>query len=62
MTKVNIDIRQTAKSKKIPFWKIAKHLGISEPTFTRWMREELSEEKRERITLAIEELANNEQA
>ncbi len=62
MTTANIDIRQIAKAQKIPFWKIAKHLGISEPTFTRWMRDELSEEKRQRITFAIEELAKNEQA
>lgn len=62
MTTANIDIRQTAKMKKVSFWKIAKHLGISEPTFTRWMRDELPEEKKERIITAIEELAKSEQA
>lgn len=40
----------------IPLWKIAQMVGISEPTLTRWLRVELSQEKKVRILQAIEQL------
>ncbi len=47
--KQNERIRKAAKSNRVPFWEIADALGISEPTFTRWMRKPLSAEMEERI-------------
>lgn len=32
------DLKLLIKMKNIPMWKIADELGISEPTFYRWMR------------------------
>ena len=52
----NHDIRREMRANFVPMWKIAKLLGISEPTLTRWMRVELTPEKRKRILEAINQL------
>lgn len=52
----NIQLRSVLKMKGIPFWKIAKIIGISEPTMTRWMREPLSKEHYEKIMDAINQI------
>ena len=52
----NIQIRMEAREAHIPLWKIAQMVGISEPTLTRWLRVELSQEKKVRILQAIEQL------
>ncbi len=43
----NKEIREMAKKNGIPLWKIAYKAGISEATIIRWLRFELSEEKRQ---------------
>lgn len=53
----NQEVRQLAKTKGVPFWKIADELKISEPTMTRLMRHELTDEKRQQITGIIERLS-----
>ena len=53
----NKDIRELNKSHKIPLWKIAQYLGISEATMTRKLRHELPQEEKEKIFTIIEELA-----
>lgn len=52
----NIQIRMAAREAHIPLWNIAQMVGISEPTLTRWLRVELSQEKKVRILQAIEQL------
>lgn len=52
----NIQIRMAAREAHIPLCKIAQMVGISEPTLTRWLRVELSQEKKVRILQAIEQL------
>ena len=52
----NMDIRLKARGAGIPLWKIAEHIGISEPTLTRWMRQTLSKEKKTQIITAIREI------
>lgn len=41
-------------------WQIAEACGVSEWTFVRWLRHELSEEHRKAIFKAIEELSKKE--
>lgn len=60
MKKANIDIRDCAKSEKIPFWLIADKLGVSEPTFIRWLRKEFTEERKEQIRNIIADLKKEE--
>lgn len=54
----NNDIRFYAKGCGVPFWKIAEKLGISENTFTRIMRKEVSPEKKSEILSIIDQIKN----
>ena len=53
----NMNLRRTAKAAKVPLWRIAEVLGISEPTMTRKLRRELDEDERARILGIISALA-----
>lgn len=55
--KENLDVRRAAKNAKVPLWKVAAGIGISEPTLIRWLRFPLPADKERRILLAIDELA-----
>lgn len=55
--KANQTVREEAKKKGVKLWQIAEHLGISEPTMTRWMRTELSAQKENMILNAIDKIA-----
>lgn len=50
----NEDIRAIAHRKKVYLYEIADALGVSEPTFNRWLRKELSETKKADIRAAID--------
>ena len=53
----NAKVRVAARIAGVPLWKIAKQIGISEPTLTRWLRIPLSAEREMLIMTAIENLA-----
>lgn len=53
----NNDIRKAALLADVRHWEICEVLGISEPTLTRWLRSELTEDKRNRIFAAIDSIA-----
>ena len=55
--KENLEVRRAAKEAKVPLWKVAAGVGISEPTLIRWLRFPLPAEKEQRIMTAIQELA-----
>lgn len=59
MKKANQDIRDYAAKKGVYFWEIAMELGISEPTMTRWMRAELTADKRRVIGQIIDDIAGS---
>ena len=52
----NIGIRLEARAAGVPLWKVARALGVSEPTLYRWLRAPLSGEERARILGIIEKL------
>lgn len=52
----NQEVRQMKADTEIPFWRIAERLGIHENTLLRWMRTELSEEKKAAILFEIKNL------
>ena len=58
----NQDIRVTAKLKGVKLWEICDKLGISEPTMTRKLRHELSQEEKEKIFSIIDEIAKEKTA
>ena len=61
MTQANNKIRREARAANVPFWKIAKHLGISEPTMTRRMREEMDPAMQEQFLNAIKVLSEEQE-
>lgn len=54
----NQDIRNYAKQNGVKLWQVAKVKGISEPTMTRLLRQELPESEKETFLRIINELAS----
>lgn len=52
----NIDIRLAITNKRLKNYEVAAACGVSEFTFSRWLREELPQEKKKRILDVIESL------
>lgn len=56
----NRELRNAAKTAKVPLWAIADVLQISEPTMTRKLRRELPEKEKQQLLEIIEQLAMEE--
>ena len=56
MIKRNTEIRAVAKSAGVFLYEIAEKLDVSEPTFNRHLRKELSEDMKAKALAAIEEI------
>lgn len=56
MKKANADIRNELEKRRIKQCEIADQLGIAETTLCRWMRTELSSERKIKIMKAMEEI------
>lgn len=61
-TKTNQAIRNAAKDKGVPLWRIAEKLGINDGNFSRKLRRELNEKETESILNIISELAKENAA
>ena len=57
----NVELRETAKKARIPLWKIAQELGISEASLTRMLRVELPAEKQDLLMAIIENLSKGDE-
>lgn len=55
----NADLRKTAKEKGVCLWQIASKLGITDSTFSRKLRAEMSPKEKEYIRSIIKELKEN---
>lgn len=54
----NLDIRDYAKEKKVNLWEVSERLGYAHETaFSRVLRHELTEDKKQEIRKIIDELA-----
>ncbi|WP_288705544.1 hypothetical protein [uncultured Ruminococcus sp.] len=53
----NQDLRTYAKEKGVCLWQVAQALGISEPTMTRRMRRELSQQDKQAMRDIVDALA-----
>lgn len=49
----NRDIRDLITSRRLKHYEVASALGISEYTFSKWLRNELPEQKKEKIRMVI---------
>lgn len=56
----NIEIRNKIAEKRLRYYEVAAALGITNSTFSNWLRFELSAEKRERVLQAIESIKCND--
>ena len=57
---MNQEIKQAIKEAGLKQWQVAEACGISEFALVRWLRYELTEEKRVRIYDAIKRLSGKE--
>lgn len=53
----NLDIRVMAKSKSVFLYEVADALNISEPTLMRWLRTNLTDERKAAMIEAIDRVA-----
>ena len=58
---MNTDIKELAYIKRVRMWELAKALNISDSTLTRWLRDELSEDKKKQIKTAIGIIADKKE-
>ena len=61
MTKENQKLREFAKARGVPLWRVAIALGVSEPTLIRWLRLPLSATMEQRIITVIQDLARGDE-
>ncbi|WNF89835.1 hypothetical protein [Vagococcus fluvialis] len=54
--KANQEIRNLISGKRLRNWEVANAAGIADTTLSVWLRTELSDERKERVLKAIEEL------
>ncbi len=52
----NLDVRSAAKENGVYLYEIAEKLGVSEPTFNRYLRKELSDGWKAKVLAAIKEI------
>lgn len=62
MTKHNNDIRTKARESGVYLYEIAEKMRVSEPTFNRWLRKELSEDLKQKSLAAIEQIGEEHEA
>lgn len=56
----NADIRAAAKEAGVSLWKIADALNVSEPTVTRMLRHELSDDRKRELMTAIQTISSRD--
>lgn len=56
MRMANAEVREEIKKSRLFHYEIADALGISESAFSKWLRSEMSVEKKEKIAQAIESI------
>ena len=53
----NADVRSTAKAAGVFLWEVAEELNVSEPTITRKLRHEMTQEEKNRFAVAIKKIS-----
>lgn len=52
----NSEIREAIRKKRLRHYEIAQVLGVNESTLSRWLRNELPEDKKREVINAIEQV------
>lgn len=53
----NLDVRKAIFNAGLRHWQVAQKVGCSEATFSRWLRYDMSTERKRQILQAVESLA-----
>lgn len=56
----NLEVSLKIKQNRLCHYEVAKEIGISEFTFCKWLREELSEDKKKLVLSAIDRIVRGE--
>ena len=51
----NIEVRTAIEKKRLKYFEVARALGITQHTFSHWMQNELSDERKKRVLKAIKD-------
>ena len=54
----NLDIRNEITNSGLNYWQVAEGIGVSDSTFSRLLRHELPDEKKEEIRAAIQKITS----
>lgn len=52
----NQEVRKQIGLSRLKMWEVAQKIGISDSTFSKWLRIPLNDERRKRVEKAIDEL------
>ena len=58
----NSEIRTIIRKNRLFHYEIAEALGISESAFSKWLRSEMDNEKKQKVIQAIESIRGKEQS
>lgn len=59
-TQKNVTIRKAIEKANIRYWEVAKEYGITDSTFSRKLRQELSENEKQQILEIIKKITTHE--
>lgn len=54
----NLDIRNEIANSGLKYWQVAEGIGVSDGAFSRLLRHELPDEKKEEIRAAIQQITS----
>lgn len=52
----NIEVRLLIEKRRLRYWEVARAIGIDPCTLSRWMQNELTQERKETVIRAIESI------
>lgn len=61
MKRINQEVKARIFESGVKMWQVANRLGIGEATLSRWMRTELTCEKKENILTIIDEIEKEQE-
>lgn len=52
----NLEVRELIERKRVAYYEVANQLGINVSTLSRWLRDELPEDKKNQVIRAIKSI------
>lgn len=58
MNEINIEVRKAVSQSGLTLWQVAEQLGITDSTFSRWLRHELDDSTKTKIFTIISSMGD----